>query len=125
MASQVLEPRTTVGSLKEQGHTQVLEIDSFAHVGIEKILESKSRGCLAQADIEKYYDSIDVLRACRVLRDLGLCAVRLAACLSLQSLTTILICCLERERMSKDLSACFHIPSNGGCPKMNSPRWSP
>ena len=47
--------------------TQPLDIASVVQVGIEKCLDVHSTGCVAQFDLARYYDSIDLLE---VLRDM-------------------------------------------------------
>ena len=59
--------------------TQILDIAHGLHLALEKALDDHSRGAVAQADIEKYYDSIRLLRVVRGLVSKG-CPVGLAAC---------------------------------------------
>ena len=48
-------------------HRQVLDVAFPSALAIERGLDSKSQMCVAQQDIEKYYDNIRVLRVARWL----------------------------------------------------------
>ena len=48
-------------------HRQVLDIAFPASIAIERGLDNKSKMCVAQEDIEKYYDNLVVLRVARWL----------------------------------------------------------
>ena len=64
--------------------TQTLDIGSTITLSLEKMIESKSHGGIAQADVYKYYDEIDLLvminrlvTNCRVPEALVAAAIRL------------------------------------------------
>ena len=65
-----------VGALPK---TQVLDIAHGLHLLVEKALDDHSNGAIAQQDIEKYYDSIRLLKAARWLLSKG-APVALVAC---------------------------------------------
>ena len=51
-----------IGCLKG---TQCADIAATVHIAVEKMLDCKSRGAIAQGDIRRFYDSIPCLRAIR------------------------------------------------------------
>ena len=69
--------------------TQPLDITHGLQSVIEKSLDDHSRGCIAQADIEKYYDSLPVLRVVRWLDANGLELAWCAAALRHQLLPKV------------------------------------
>ena len=75
-------PGTFVGA---RPRTQVLDIAHGLHLVIEKALDGHSRGAIAQEDIEKFYDSISLLRVARWLVNNG-APHALAACVLRQQL---------------------------------------
>ena len=62
---------------------------------VEKTLDVRSTSCLAQYDIQRCFDSLDVLSIVRYLAQQGLAIARLAAVLRLQCLTCVTLACLE------------------------------
>ena len=51
--------------------TQPLDIAASIQIGVEKCLDSKSAGCIAQFDLARYYDSIDLLEVLRSMEQQG------------------------------------------------------
>ena len=64
--------------------TQTLEIAHTAHMVLEKGLDSESAGCVAQADIRNFYDSLPVWRIIERLRQEGFDDADLSALVRLQ-----------------------------------------
>ena len=61
--------------------TQCTDIASCVHLSVERMLDSKSCGGIAQFDIQKYYDSIDIDLALSWLQGHG-CPESLLSCIA-------------------------------------------
>ena len=66
-----------------------MDIAHTIQLGVEKKMGSKSHGGVVQGDIERYYDSINVIRSCRRLIEAGVHPGHVAASCRLQSLPQV------------------------------------
>ena len=74
-----------------QRHTQCLDIAHGAALFIEKALDSRSEGSVAQADIRCYFDSMPILRILKWLVQQGVDMALVAAVGRHQLLTSVLV----------------------------------
>ena len=71
--------------------TQVLDVTHVLQTAVEKAIDTKSQGAVAQADVEKYYDSLSILRLTRWLESEGYDVAVLCAILRHQVFSSLFI----------------------------------
>ena len=81
-------PGTFIGA---RPHTQALDIAHGLQSVVEKALDDKSQGAVAQMDIKAYYDSLDTLLLCRWLEEHGVPKRICATTLRLQLLPQVFL----------------------------------
>jgi hypothetical protein len=73
--------------------TQCLEIASSAHIALERFADDAGQGCIGQADVRRYYDSVDLLRVGRCLSSRGADDGIVRAVLNFQMLPGVTLNC--------------------------------
>ena len=71
--------------------TQCLEVASCAQIALERFADDHGKGCIGQADVRRYYDSVDLLLVGRCLIARGVHSTIVRAVLQFQLLPTVFI----------------------------------
>ena len=71
--------------------TQCLEIAASAHIALERFADDHGKGCMGQADVRRYYDSVDLLLVGRCLIARGVQSSIVRAFLIFQLLPSVVI----------------------------------
>jgi len=71
--------------------TQCLEVAACAQIALERFADDYGRGCIGQADVRRYYDSVDLLRVGRCLTARGVPRNIVKAALNFQLLPRVCI----------------------------------
>jgi len=76
--------------------TQCLDIATTCHIGQEKILDSHSQGCVVQADIQRFYDSIDLHKCISFIVERGADPAKALAVILCQLYVPVSVTLLQR-----------------------------